>query len=228
MTDLSRLDPDGRRALSLAADIVRDCRHRYIGTEHLLAALADTSFDSGRWMNGLHVNQVLILESIRQQYGIGVIPTISQPPMSAFCRKAVEHALKLDSRPVSFRLLEGILIQPECSGAAILETLAHNIDRKLLLGWVAHPDKPQPKELGMEDVRHGFTQHRVSLGETGEAAERDFDRIIGEHDKQLFDLTDGQLDTVLDVFASALESSGDDRAAAKAMLGSIASIKVGP
>jgi ATP-dependent Clp protease ATP-binding subunit ClpA len=69
---LERLTADARAVVKGAADGARELGHRFIGTEHLLLALASADVPAGEVLREQGVTPELIKEQIVRQVGLGV------------------------------------------------------------------------------------------------------------------------------------------------------------
>jgi hypothetical protein len=69
---LERLTADARAVVKGAADGARELGHRFIGTEHLLLALASADVPAGEVMREQGVTPELVKEQIVRQVGLGV------------------------------------------------------------------------------------------------------------------------------------------------------------
>jgi hypothetical protein len=120
-----RFTPEARRLIVVAQEEARALRHNYVGSEHLLLALA-SDHDVGPLLEIAGAPKDAILRSVRDEVGEGPSAPVGSIPFTPRAKKALESAGRAAGRVGTIRpthLLVGVLDLTDGVGASTLDGL---------------------------------------------------------------------------------------------------------
>ena len=121
------------KALNRSVKLAEELGHTYIGTEHVLLALAeDETCCASILMKKNRISADDIFCAIKEYSGVGTITQLSSKDTTPKCRKLLESSYKISKKYMSERigtehLLLGILSEKECVATKILTKIEADI-----------------------------------------------------------------------------------------------------
>ena len=95
----NRFTEKAERALNRAQKVAEEYGHTYIGTEHVLCALAeDTASSASVLMSRVRLSHALIDKAVRDYSGVGMRSELSSKDTTPRCRRVVETSFKYSKK----------------------------------------------------------------------------------------------------------------------------------
>lgn len=133
MYSLSRFSHDAQEAMVRAQEEAVGAGHGYLGTEHLLLALAQQESEAGRILRELGVQVPALRERIDTVVSRDAVPSRPEPVPTTRVRDVVDHALGVVAEEggqavSSEQLLVGLLREGEGVAAHVLADLGVTLE----------------------------------------------------------------------------------------------------
>ena len=192
-----RFTERARQVVVCSQDYARECRHNYIGTEHVLMGLVrEEEGLAARVLASLDVTREGVDDLVMEQVGRGEEASDGQIPFTPRAKKILElslrEALSLGHNYIGTEhILLGLVNEPDSRAQHILTDLGANAEtiRDEVIRMLSGPSDPKQSSMSFF-VAASREQHRAAIVQATSAQEAA--SLSGMPDPEVFELGDGQ------------------------------------